>query len=74
MASYFIFPFSIGPHSEEFRQSLEHMRGRVLHRAAVKIQAVVRMYLAKTHWPQLKFSLNQARLQGAAQQTLLKYE
>ena len=58
--------------SEEFRKGLEVMRSRVLSRAAVKIQAVARMFLARKHWPQLKFSLQQAQLQGAAQQSLLK--
>ena len=58
--------------SEEFRKSLEAMRSRVLCRAAVKIQAMARMFLAKKHWTQLKFSLQQAQLQGAAQQSLLK--
>lgn len=66
-----LLPFLL-PCSEEFRKSLEQMRRRVLQRAAVKVQAVVRMFLAKKHWPQLKFSLKQAKLQGAAQQTLLK--
>ena len=62
---------SVFPHrSEEFRQSLEHMRERVYQRAVVKIQSVVRMFLARTHWPQLKFSLSQAKLQGVAQKTL----
>ena len=60
-------------HSEEFRQSLERLRDRILRRAAVKIQANVRTYLCRKHWPQLKFSLRQARLQGEAQ-TQLRYD
>lgn len=56
--------------NEEFRQSLERLRDRILRRAAVKIQANVRTYLCRKHWPQLKFSLRQARLQGEAQTQL----
>lgn len=56
--------------NEEFRQCLERYRGRILHRAAVKVQAAVRMYLCHKHWPQLKFSLKQAQLQGEAQNQL----
>ena len=55
------------PSSEEFRQSLEKLRERILLRAAIKIQAEVRMYICRKHWPQLKFSLRQARLQGEVQ-------
>ena len=56
--------------SEEFFQCLEHLRQRVLSRAVVKIQAAVRMYLHRKHWPQLKYSLQQARLQGEAHNQL----
>lgn len=56
--------------SEEFFQCLEQLRQRVLSRAVVKIQAAVRMYLRRKHWPQLKYSLQQARLQGEAHNQL----
>ena len=46
------------------------MRERVFQRSAVKIQSLVRMFLRRKHWPQLKFSLNQAKLQGVAQKSL----
>ena len=57
--------------SEEFRQCLEKLRDRILNRAVVRIQAAVKMYLCRKHWPQLKFSLQQAKLQGEAQVHLL---
>ena len=46
------------------------MRERAFQRSAVKIQSLARMFLARKHWPQLKFSLDQAKLQGEAQETL----
>lgn len=53
--------------SEELYQCLERMRLLILNRAAVRIQAAVRMFLCQRHWPQLSVSLRQARLQGEAQ-------
>lgn len=58
--------------SEEFYQCLERMRAHILNRAAVRIQAAVKMFLRRKHWPQLKFSLQQAKLQGEAQ-AILRY-
>ncbi len=56
--------------SEELWRCLEEMRGLILNRAAVRIQAAVRRFLCRAHWPQLKVSLRQARLQGEAQSKL----
>lgn len=57
--------------TEELYQHAEGLRTSSLHRAAVKIQATFRMFLCHRHWPQLKFSLRQAKLQGQAHTHLI---
>ncbi|XP_064406654.1 unconventional myosin-IXb-like [Halichondria panicea] len=58
--------------NEELFRCLEHMRLLILNRAAVRIQAAVRRFLCRQHWPQLMVSLRAARLQGEAQTKLTK--
>jgi hypothetical protein len=58
--------------TEELYQCVEGLRKDRLHWAAVTIQATVRMFLCQLHWPQLKFSLRQAKLQGQAHTQLIE--
>jgi dachs protein len=57
--------------TEELYQAIEGLRRHRLHTAAVRIQAIIRMFLCRRQWPHLKFSLRQAKLQGQAHTQLM---
>ena len=51
-------------YTEEFKQEMEKARVRLREQAAVTIQTAARKYLCVKHWPYLRSTLRQAKLQG----------